>query len=528
MLSILSQALLVLLFVFVLVKLKRRPPLPPGPKGRIPFAGMTFDMPKSHPWFQLAQWAREYGPLMHLRVGLQDYIYISDPQIARDLFDKRSNIYSDRPPSVVGSILSHNMRSVLISYSPEWRRLRKLFSSVLNSTRCDGYNKIEEREAIIALHDIQTNPELFAQHIHRFSLSVVRSISYGQRVVRHDDPLVSGLKKVIDQFAYAMAPGRFLVDSIPILLYLPRFLAPWRKTLEQFRDDEDSLSLANYRDTAALAEKYPNRPSIVKDIKEIAADYGDVSELQGAITCMEILSTGSDTTANSLLTTILACIAFPEVVKKAHAELDRVIGHDRFPTWQDEPNLPYIRAIIKEQHRWRTIAPMSFAHYTHKEDIYNGYRIPRGSVVRVNTWAIHRDPNRYPDPERFNPDRFLNHPLSASAYANSGDVSARDHFSYGGGKRICVGMHLAERSLFNMTSRLLHIFDIKPALDEQGNEIPPDINAFSSGLISAPLPFKVRFIVRNEAVRRLLEREWMDTARAGKPESWSDIDNASS
>jgi cytochrome P450 len=77
----------------------------------------------------------------------------------------------------------------------------------------------------------------------------------------------------------------------------------------------------------------------------------------------------------------------------------------------------------------------------------------------------------YPEPERFNPNRFLNHPLGAAVHLNSSNVTARDHFSYGSRKRICPGLHLAERSLFNMTARLLHTFDILPALDAQGTEI---------------------------------------------------------
>lgn len=130
------------------------------------------------------------------------------------------------------------------------------------------------------------------------------------------------------------------------------------------------------------------------------------------------------------------------------------------------------------------------------------------------------DPNRYPDPNAFRPERFLSHPLSAPAYANQPDVDARDHFSYGGGKRICVGIHLAERSLFTMTSRLVHTFDIKPALDKDGKTVPVDAEGTRNGLIMSPNPFRARFIVRSEKLAKLLENECKEKLQS-VGDSWS-------
>jgi len=91
---------------------------------------------------------------------------------------------------------------------------------------------------------------------------------------------------------------------------------------------------------------------------------------------------------------------------RAHEELDRVVGN-RMPTWDDEPELPYIRAIAKEVLRWRPPGFIGTPHATTSDDILDGIFIPAGSIVVQNMWAIHNDSKRYKNPEAFDPSRYL-------------------------------------------------------------------------------------------------------------------------
>jgi cytochrome P450 len=97
----------------------------------------------------------------------------------------------------------------------------------------------------------------------------------------------------------------------------------------------------------------------------------------------------------------------PKVMKKAQEELDRVVGKDHLPEFSDKDNLPYIDALVKELLRWNPPLPVSVASRATQDDVYRGYSIPAGATVIGNIWAVCRDPNIYPDPEAFNPDRFL-------------------------------------------------------------------------------------------------------------------------
>ena len=77
---------------------------------------------------------------------------------------------------------------------------------------------------------------------------------------------------------------------------------------------------------------------------------------------------------------------FPEVQKKAQAELDTVIGPGRLPQMSDMDSLPYMKALVREIVRWHVVAPIGVPHRSEQDDEYNGYFLPGGSIVMVNQW----------------------------------------------------------------------------------------------------------------------------------------------
>lgn len=78
----------------------------------------------------------------------------------------------------------------------------------------------------------------------------------------------------------------------------------------------------------------------------------------------------------------------PDVQRKAQEELDRVIGPNKLPTFADRENLPYIDAVVKETLRWHPVGPIGLPHMTTADDIYEGYRIPKGSIILPNIWYV--------------------------------------------------------------------------------------------------------------------------------------------
>ena len=111
-----------------------------------------------------------------------------------------------------------------------------------------------------------------------------------------------------------------------------------------------------------------------------------------------------------------------------------------------------------------------------------------GSLIVYCLRAIHRDPNIFQNPDKFDPTRYLNSPLPAADYINVADPYQRDHFTYGAGRRVCPGVHVAERSMFINMVRVLWGFDIAKSKDSHGNLIEPSMDMVR-GFLSVPVPF---------------------------------------
>ena len=176
-------------------------------------------------------------------------------------------------------------------------------------------------------------------------------------------------------------------------------------------------------------------------------------------------------------------IAHPEIQKRAQDELDAVVGRSRTPTFADAPNLPYIQAVIKETLRWRPVLPMAVPHTTTEEDWYEGMFIPKGTLCLVNLWQCHHDPAAYgPDAASFRPERFLDE--HGKLIPGPSETREDGHSSYGFGKRICVGKHAANDSLFIDIATALWAVRFEHSCDENGKEVPVDTETFvDTGMI---------------------------------------------
>lgn len=189
------------------------------------------------------------------------------------------------------------------------------------------------------------------------------STVYGIRSPESNSPYISRLNELVEIWArineFGSTPP---VDLYPFLKWVPeKFLGNWVTRAKTVHDELDVLYYRLLGMVRKRREAIGSKGCIMDrllDQQEKSGMHDHLIALLGGVT----IKGGSDTSAATLTSAVQALITWPEVQKKAQAELDRVVGDDRLPTIADYSQLPYIAMLIKETMRWRPIAPLGVPH----------------------------------------------------------------------------------------------------------------------------------------------------------------------
>ncbi|KAF9077446.1 cytochrome P450 [Rhodocollybia butyracea] len=204
----------------------------------------------------------------------------------------------------------------------------------------------------------------------------------------------------------------------------------------------------------------------------------------------------ADTTMSSIAAFLLTMTQHPDIQSKARAEIDQVIGRDRLPVFEDRQSLPHVESIYREIMRMHPPMPVDAAHLSTEDDFYQGYHIPKGCQVIANIWSFNRDPNVFPEPDKFMPERFLNSPTGP--FTNINDI-----FAFGFGRRVCAGRHMADNTIWLTIASVLATLDLRNAKDDAGNEV--DIpGEYTKTFFRHPLPYRSSITPRDLQARDLI------------------------
>ncbi|KAF8997188.1 cytochrome P450 [Cyathus striatus] len=503
-------------FIFALllyfITLRRNPnlaKLPPGPAG-VPVLGNLLHLMTGTPWLTFKEWKKQYGSIVYINLAGQHAIILGDMKVAGDLLDRRATIYSGRTKTIVSQILTGGLVLPFMQYTQErWKRMWRGSYEALSKNVARTYYPFQETESVLLASQLMNTPAEYDSHLQRASNSLVLSMVYGlPPVSSSSDPTVINVCAFTQELAKSGVPGQYLVEYFTWMRFLPRWMCSWRREAEGW-----------YARTAELADKLlegvdkrmnegTQKPCFVSTLLE--DKKSTFTRLESTWMALTLFAGGSESISTQLAWFILAMVLHPSVQKEAHEEIDRVVGRDRLPTFQDHDKLTYIRAIVREIMRWRSVAPLGIPHRLENDDWYNGYFIPKDTICIANTWVMNHDPDIYgPDAEDFRPGRYLD--SKTGGLVSIVDGREEGHASFGFGRRkvilrrACVGRHVANNSMFIQMACILWAFEIAPIMDSSGKVDLPDSMEFDEkGLTVHPKAFKCNISPRFEGAEKVV------------------------
>ncbi|KAF9456307.1 cytochrome P450 [Collybia nuda] len=467
---------------------RSRLPLPPGPKG-YPIVGNLFDMPQERTWLVYNEWFKIYGDMVYFKVFGQGYLILGSSERTNDLFEKRSTNYSDRmEPTMLIDLMQWQFNMAFLPYGSWWRRHRRAFHEHFHANAAVKYYPIQLRETHAFLRRLLVTPENLRHHIRHTFGATIMDVAYGINVSEGNDPYISTAEEALYGLSQAGIPGQFLVDFVPILKHIPSWFpgANFKRKADHWRRLNIDMAVKPFEHVKKMLHLGTAGPSLAATLIEGLPNEGgerraEEEELARNTAAVAYVG-GADTTVSAVQFFFLAMAMYPDVQRKAQAEIDAVVGSNRLPDFNDRQALPYVSAMVKETMRWQAVSPLAIGHKCSSDDEYNG--------------TLLHDPEVYPSPEEYKPERWLRD--------GQLDPTAQDPtVAFGYGRRICPGRYMSDNSLYAMIALTLAVYNITPSMDDQGNPIPLTPEP-TSGMLSYPAPYQCTIKPRSYAAEALI------------------------
>ncbi|KAL1410449.1 hypothetical protein Q8F55_004460 [Vanrija albida] len=444
-----------------------------------------------HAALTLTSWSRHYGPVFKLRMGEREVVVINTAAASKELLSDKGGAFISRPTF-------HNFHQVLASsagttigtspWDESCKRRRKAAATALNRLNVERYTPIVDREVLALVEDLYVHGRggelALAPHdyMSRFALNTSLSVNYGCRLDEVSDALLQEIIEVEAAVSDVRSTVASWANYVPLLRAL-QSLWPDKSagSLADLRARRDAYMAKLLADLRARIEAGTDSPCITGSILK---DGVPLTPRELSSICLSMVAAGLDTLGNTMIWGVGKLATMPEVWEAAYAHIeDKYAG--AVPDTHVE-DVDYITALYREVLRWFSVLKLSLPRETLGEVEYNGVTIPSGTTVFLNAWAVHHDERRYPEPGVFRPERFLQ---------ETEEGGHATHYSFGVGRRMCAGSHLANKEMYAAFTKLVYFFKLEPEGEYDIDPVTATHNPY--GLASVPKRFKLRFVPRD-------------------------------
>ncbi|CAA0831866.1 Flavonoid 3-monooxygenase [Striga hermonthica] len=432
---------------------------PPGPIP-LPILG-HFHLLGKNPHQDLCHLARKYGPIMGLRFGFSPTIVVSSPAWAEWVLKTHDLVFASRPANNAAKHIGYGQRNLVFApYGPYWRDIRKLCTlellSNLRISRSQGTRRTELGLLVASLKRAAEGREIvnLSARVSGLSGDMNCLLILGRKY--EDRELDEKGFKALFMETMELAARFNLADYFPYvdaldLQGMGRRMKELSKIYDQFLEEiiEQHLEKKKKMEGENKREDFVDTMLSIMESGEAGFEF-DQRHMKAVL--LDLLIAGMDTSSSAIEWTLSELIRHPQVTKKLQKELESVVGSAHMVDEHHLDSLHYLDAVIKEAQRLHPVAPLLIPHESTQDCTIEGFHIPKRSRLLVNVWAIGRDPDVWPDPEKFSPERFIGSKI---------DLRGHDFqlLPFGSGRRSCPGLQLGLTVVKLIVAQLMHCFD---------------------------------------------------------------------
>ncbi|XP_051838347.1 cytochrome P450 2C23-like isoform X3 [Antechinus flavipes] len=485
---VLLACVLLLIFLSQWSQGLKRGKLPPGPTP-LPFLGNILQLDLKNMIASFSQLAEKYGPIYTLYFGSKRIVVLYGYKIMKKALIDQGDGFVDRGRiSIFDDVIKR--KGIIFSDGESWKQIRRFSLMTLRNFGM-GKRSIEERvqeEAQCLVEEFRktkgqpTDPTFI---LGCAPCNVICSVLFHDRFKYNNEKFLYLIKLLNENFQLLNSRWTQLYNFLPgFRVYLPgkhkiifKNIEELRRfILERVKEHQKVLDPTNPQD---FIDCYLSKMQQEKDNPHSVFDLENL-----VMTGVSLFAAGTETTSRTLRHGLLLILKHPEVQAKIHEEIDRVIGHNQAPSIKDRQDMPYMDAVVHEVQRFANIAPLNLAHAVTRDIQLQQYFLPKGTTIFPLLFPILFDSKEFPNPERFDPQHFLD---------ENGKFKKSDYFMpFSIGKRSCLGEGLARMELFLFFTTILQNFTLKSVGDP--NEI--SINTKEVQITNTPPFYELCFLPR--------------------------------
>jgi cytochrome P450 len=426
---------------------------PPGPKGLLTLLRLARQA-GTDPLDCFLDLARTYGDLIMLRLGPVRFCIVNHPDLVREVLVHQAKSFR-KPQRLKRNLAKVVGNGLLTNEGDSWLRQRRLVQPAFHNRRMERYAEIVVDKTRHMMADWPTAKTNIADAMTHLTLSIIAQALFDVDVARQAPQLRNAVRVI----AGALAREARLPFSLPDWLPLPSKI---RKRRAQHFVDELIWKIIQQRQ--AIGEDRGDLLSMLLAAVDEKGDGGGMTDQQARDETLTLFLAGHDSTAAGLTWTWYLTARHPAVEARLYDEIDTTLG-GRPPTWDDLPRLAYTETVIQESLRlyppnWGTFPRQAVA------DIKLGdFVLPKGCQVLVSPYVLHHDPRSFPDPQRFDPDRF--------APGRAESIPQFAYIPFGAGPRVCIGNTFAMMTMKLVVATVLQQFRLRLAPDQGEAEVEP-------------------------------------------------------